>query len=75
MAAPTAAPTAAPIGAGAAKLAMDTVEAKKLYDQHVMDAQENGTDPLPFDEWVKQQTAAQEQAKADQAAGYNDANK
>ncbi len=48
-----ASPNDAPIGSGAAKMAADKIEAQKQYQQHVMDANENGEKPLSFDEFLK----------------------
>ena len=65
----------APVGSGMAAMAKNTIMMKKAYDQHVMDAQENGDTPLPFADWMKQQQAIQAAAKKDQTAGYNEATK
>ena len=48
-------PSKAPVGSGMANRARETVGMRSKYDQYVVDAQENGETPIPFDKWVKQQ--------------------
>lgn len=68
-----------PVGSGLANTAKIALQTKQAYDQHVLDAQENGDKPLPYDAWMKQhiaeQAAAATQAQSDQKAGYSEANK
>ncbi len=60
------APTDAPIGTGMAKKAATTLALQKEYQQHVIDAQSNGEEPMKYDDWVAKRVS-------DQKDGYDSA--
>ena len=65
----------APVGTGLASIAKVDLQTRNAYMQHVVDANESGNDPLPFDQWMVQQKATTDSAKKDQSAGYDAAKK
>jgi hypothetical protein len=48
-------PMDANVGSGMAKMSMDKIAMKKMYDKAVMSAAENGDSVPSFDEWMKSQ--------------------
>ena len=48
-------PAQAPVGSGAAQQAVNTVDLRKQYNDYAIDAQSNGEQPVPFEQWAAQQ--------------------
>lgn len=44
------------LGSGLASMAKSTIALRKQYNQYAMQAQENGQEPMSFEEWVKSGT-------------------
>lgn len=66
---------AAPVGNGMTKVSMNTIQAKKDYQSYAMDAQSNGEQPIPFEDWLAQIQAADAANRNQQKEGYDSATK
>lgn len=49
-------PTAGMLGSGLAQMAGSKMSLRKPYQDYVLQAQENGEEVIPFDEWAARQT-------------------
>lgn len=58
---PQSTPQQAPLGTGAADQARQKILAQEAYKQYSIDAQINGQQPIPFEQWFLQQQAQPQQ--------------
>lgn len=59
-------PMDAPMGQGMARMSANKIQLQKEYQKHVISAQENGDEPMKYEDWLAQR-------KQDQQAGYDSA--